>query len=506
MGQPLVYLVGAGPGDPGLITVRGLECIAAADVVVYDFLPNARFLSEASPDAELVYVGRRDAKGGPTPVDIGRLLAEKATEGAGRVVVRLKEGDPFVFGGGGDEALTLAEAGVDFELVPGVSAAFATPAYAGIPPTKRGQACDVTFVVGDQGPCQVDEDKWTQLAAGDGTLVLFVGAEGPVEAAERLVASGRPADTPAAYVSRGTTPRQRTVTGTLADIGELAKEVGSDPSAMLIVGRVVRLRDTLAWFEDKPLFGRTVVVTRQRAQAAALVEPLLELGAEVLEYPTIQTCDPEDWIPLDTAIEKLASYDWVILSSVNAVERFFDRLAAHHLDARVLAHAQVAAVGTATAGRCIDRGVYPDFVPEYFRAEGLLDGLLERGVRTGDRILIPRALEAREMLPDSLRRAGAEVDVVPVYRTVLGPGEAGVLERIEERTVDVVVFTSGSTVKNFVQLASGLDLDVTFEQVAAASIGPVTTNTAEDLGIPVTIEPEESTIPALVAAIRAHFA
>jgi uroporphyrinogen III methyltransferase/synthase len=268
----------------------------------------------------------------------------------------------------------------------------------------------------------------------------------------------------------------------------------------------VRLRDSLAWFEDKPLFGRTVVVTRQRAQAAALVEPLLELGAEVLEYPTIQTCDPEDWIPLDTAIENMASYDWVILSSVNAVESFFDRLAAHHLDARVLAHAQVAAVGTATAGRCIDRGVYPDFVPEYFRAEGLLDGLLERGVSAGDRILIPRALEAREMLPDSLRRSGAVVDVVPVYRTVLGPGEAGVLERIEEGTVDVIVFTSGSTVKNFVQLTSDFDLDVAFEQVAAASIGPVTTNTAEELGIPVTVEPAESTIPALVAAIREHLA
>jgi uroporphyrinogen III methyltransferase/synthase len=506
MSQPLVYLIGAGPGDPGLITVRGLECIASADVVVYDFLPNARFLSEASPDAELVYVGRRDAEGGPTPVDIGRLLVARATEGGGRIVARLKEGDPFVFGGGGDEALALAEGGVDFELVPGVSAAIATPAYAGIPPTKRGIACDVTFVVGDGGPCHIDDGKWAQLGAGDGTLVFFVGVDGPAEAAARLVENGRSPETPAAYVSRGTTPRQRTVTGTLADIGELAEEAGADPSAMLIAGQVVRLRDTLAWFERKPLFGRTVVITRQRAQAAALVDPLVALGAEVLEYPTIQTCDPEDWVPLDNAIERMASYDWVILSSANAVERFFDRLAAHHLDARVLAHAQVAAVGTATAGRCIDRGVYPDFVPEYFRAEGLLDGLVERGVQAGDRILIPRALEAREMLPDSLRRAGAEVDVVPVYRTVLGAGEAGVLERIEEGTVDLIVFTAGSTVRNFVQLASGLDLDATFEQVAAASIGPVTTNTAQELGIAVTIEPAASTIPALVAEIREHFA
>jgi uroporphyrinogen III methyltransferase/synthase len=501
---PLVYLIGAGPGDPGLITVKAVACLAAADVVVYDYLANPRFLSHARPDAEVIYVGKKGFTEHVTQDQINAVIVEKALEGGGKVVARLKGGDPFIFGRGGEEALALVEAGVRFEVVPGVSSGYAAPAYAGIPVTHRGITTEMAFVTGHEDPTKETSDiDWAHLAKGVGTICFFMGVKNLETIATNLVANGRPADTPVAIVRWGTTPRQQVLTGTLADIAEKAAAAKFKAPAITVVGEVVALREKLRWFEDKPLFGRTVVVTRSREQASALTERLEELGAEVLEFPTIQVVEPDDWRPVDEVVRRVGEYDWVVFTSVNGVDAFFDRLEQADLDARALARAQVAAIGPATAARCIDRGVRPDYVPEEYRAEGVLEGFLERGVGTGTKVLIPRALEAREILPDTLRERGATVDVVAVYRTVLGSGGGSVLDRLAEGEVDVVTFTSSSTVRNFVELAKGggLDLAAAMEDVLVSSIGPITSDTCRELGLTVGVEADEFTIPGLVQAV-----
>ncbi|MDH4140553.1 MAG: uroporphyrinogen-III C-methyltransferase [Coriobacteriia bacterium] len=511
MGAPIVYLIGAGPGDPGLMTVRGLECLSVADVVVYDYLANPRFLSTARDDAEFIYVGKKGFSEHVTQDEINDVIVAKASEDGGKVVARLKGGDPFIFGRGGEEALALAEAGIPFEIVPGISSGYAAPAYAGIPVTHRGLTSDVAFVTGHEDPTkETSEINWECLANACGTICFFMGVKNLPEIASKLVAHGRAPETPVALVRWGTTPRQETLTGTLADIAEKAVAAGFEAPAITIVGEVVRLREKLMWFESKPLFGKTVVVTRSRAQASDLSMRLIDLGAEVLEFPVIRITDPEDWGPLDAAIRNLEVYDWVVFTSVNGVEQFFGRMSVHDSDARQLAGCRVAAIGPATAARCAARGVTPDYVPSEYRAEGVLEGFCDRGVGEGSRILIPRALEAREVLPDTLREHGAIVDVVPVYRTVLGQGEPSVVQRLAEGTVDVVTFTSSSTVKNFFRLAeetlpddrSVLDA---MGDVLAASIGPITSDTARDLGIEVGVEAEEYTIPGLVEAVVKHF-
>lgn len=506
MATPVVYLIGAGPGDPGLITVKGLECVAAADVVVYDYLANARFLAAARPDAEIVYVGKKGFSKHVTQDEINALLVEKALEDGGKVVARLKGGDPFIFGRGGEEALALHDRGIRFEVVPGVSSGYAAPAYAGIPVTHRGITTDMAFVTGHEDPTKETSDiDWAKLSTAVGTICFFMGVKNLPEISARLIENGRPATTPVALVRWGTTPRQEVLTGTLADIAVKAAAVDFKAPAITIVGEVVRLREQLKWFEDKPLFGKTVVVTRSRTQASELTDKLVELGAEALEFPTIRIVDPESFAPMDEAIRNLEVYRWVVFTSVNGVEKFFGRLREAGLDARALSHAKVAAIGPATAARCAGAGIVPDYVPAEYRAEGVLEGFCERGVGEGTRVLIPRAAEAREVLPDTLRERGAAVDVVPAYRTVLGRGESSVLQRLSEGSVDVVTFTSSSTVRNFVELAKGMDLASAMGDVLVASIGPITSDTARDLGLTVGIEAAEYTIPGLVAAICDHY-
>jgi uroporphyrinogen III methyltransferase / synthase len=507
MGAPIVYLIGAGPGDPGLMTVKGLECLAKAEVVVYDYLANPRFLSSADADAELIYVGKKGFSKHVTQEEINAILVEKALEDGGKVVARLKGGDPFIFGRGGEEALALHDNDIPFEVVPGISSGYAAPAYAGIPVTHRGITTDMAFVTGHEDPTKETTDvNWEHLATAVGTICFFMGIKNLPIITERLITFGRSPETPVALVRWGTTPRQQTLVGTLADIAEKAAAAKFKAPAITIVGEVVNLREQLAWFENKPLFGKTAIVTRSRAQASDLSERFVELGAEVLEFPTIKITDPEEWAPVDEAIANLSVYDWVVFTSVNGVDQFFGRMEEMDADARQFAGCRVAAIGPATAARCMSHGIRPDYVPAEYVAEGVLEGFCERGVGEGTRFLIPRAAEAREVLPDTLRERGAVVDVVTVYRTVLGAGEQSVLARLAEGTVDVVTFTSSSTVKNFMKLTEGTDIAATMDRALIASIGPITSDTARDLGLTVGVEAEEYTIPGLVDAVVAHVA
>ncbi|RJQ52010.1 MAG: uroporphyrinogen-III C-methyltransferase [Actinobacteria bacterium] len=500
MAEAVVYLVGAGPGDPGLITVKALDCIAKADVIVYDRLAAPKLLAGAKPDVELIYVGKASSRHTMRQEDINRVLVEKAKEG--KVVTRLKGGDPLIFGRGGEEALELAKEGIRFEFVPGISSGYACAAYAGIPVTHRGLTSSVAFVTGHEDPTKDESDiAWDKLASGVGTIVFYMGVKNLPLIAEQLTKNGRDASTPVAVIHRGCTASQRTVTGTLATIVDEAEKAGIRPPSLIIVGEVVKLREQLAWYEKLPLFGKTVMVTRSRDQASALSARLEELGARVVEAPTIRIVPPESYGPLDDAISRLPEFDWTIFTSANAVDHFFARLREGGRDARALGGLRVAAIGPATAARLEGIGIVPDYVPKEYRAEGVLEGFAEFGV-CDQRYLLPRALEAREVLPETLRERGAaSVEVVPAYRTV--PDEEAserIRELLAEGRVDLVTFTSSSTVKNFVR-ALGDPGPALLDGTAAISIGPITSETARELGVEVAAQADEYTIPGLVKAI-----
>jgi uroporphyrinogen III methyltransferase / synthase len=480
----VVYLVGAGPGDPGLMTRRSHDLIARADVILYDRLVPAGALDGARSDAELRYVGKSPGAESVSQEEINELLVEHGRTGA--TVVRLKGGDPFVFGRGGEEAEALAAASVAFEVVPGVTAGIAAPAYAGIPVTHRDEASAVAFVTGHEDPAK-DESAidWKALAAFPGTLVFYMGVRRLPEISARLIEAGRPADEPAAVVERGTLPGQRTVAAPLADIAEAA--AGVKPPAVTLVGPVARLREGLAWIERRPLHGRRVVVTRARAQASGLAATLRGLGAEVIEAPAIRI-EPR---PVEGA---LTGYDLVCFTSPNGVGLFFDALAARGKDARSLAGTQVAAIGPGTARELAARGIRADFVPERSVAEALLEELGGVAV-AGKRVLIPRAAEARDVLPDGLRERGAEVDVLALYDTVGERLEPPVAEALRE--ADYVTFTSSSTVTRFLDAAG----DGVPNGARVVSIGPVTSATAREHGLEVHVEAERHDIDGLVDAL-----
>jgi uroporphyrinogen III methyltransferase/synthase len=493
----MVFLVGAGPGDPGLISVKGVACLRAADVVVYDLLANSRLLEEAREDAELIYVGKRGGHHTMKQADINALLVEKAREG--RQVCRLKGGDPFVFGRGGEEALVLAEAAVPFEVVPGITAGVAAPAYAGIPVTHRGYTSSLAFVTGHEDPTkETSALDWDALAKGAGTLVVYMGVKRLPDIVAALRDGGLPGDTPAALIQWGTLPRQRTAAATLDTI--VAASEALQPPAVLVVGKVVDLREQLSWFETRPLFGRTVVVTRSRTQASKLSRRLEAAGAEVIEMPTIRIEPPDSYEPLDSAIDALDGYHWVVLTSVNGVDAFFKRLQAAGKDARALP--RVATIGKTTSSRLAAHGIRTDCQPPRFTGEALVETLREQTELPGQRILLARAAEAPDTVPEGLRAQGAAVDVVAAYRTLTATSaDAEAIERLEAGTVDFVTFTSSSTVRGFVDAVGR-------ERVAALpagtrfiSIGPVTSGTAQELGLTITAEAEEHTIPGVVAAI-----
>ena len=502
-----VYLVGAGPGDPGLLTIKGRECISRADVVIYDFLANPVFLEHARDGAELIYVGKQGGCHTASQEEINTLIVEHARQG--RIVVRLKGGDPFIFGRGGEEAEELVDAGVDFEVVPGVTSAIAVPAYAGIPLTHRDHTATVAFITGHEDPKKEKSSiAWDKLATGAGTLVFLMGVGNLRAIAARLVEYGRSPGTPVAVIRRGTCPDQETVLGTLDTIAEVAEEAGIRPPAIIVVGEVAKLREKLEWFERRPLFGRRIVVTRAREQASGFLERLSLLGADCVQFPTIRVVPPESWEPLDSAVKQLSRYDWALFTSVNGVKYFLERLEFLGKDVRAMGGLKIGAIGPRTAEAWTRMGIRPDLVPDEYRAEAVVEALARVGVK-GGKILIPRALKAREILPEALREMGAEVDVVPAYRTIRPDDD---LERVKEmfrqKELDAVTFTSSSTVSNFMEMFKGSEeaLKEWMSSVAVACIGPVTAKTARGFGLKVDVTPDEYTIDSLTDALVSYFA
>ena len=507
MKQPAVYLIGAGPGDPGLITAHGLACLRRADVVVHDHVVPARLLKLARPDAELIDVGSAAARTMAQEA-ISLLLAENAREN--KVVARLKRGDPFVFDHGGEEALFLHEQGIPYELVPGVPAAIAVPAYAGVPVTYPGGGDVITLVRGYEDESRTPPDvDWTSIARLEGTVVCYAGAQQLPRFLEALISHGWPADEQAMIVYDGTLPSQETIAG---PIGELLEGVRANPRrqpAILVVGRVVGFREHLRWFDARPLFGRRVLVTRPREQAAELVDRLVTLGAEAIEAPMIRIVPPEDLGPLQRAAAEPEQYDVIIFSSGNAVDAFMAVLLNGARDVRALKGPLLCAIGTATAEKLASYGIKVDFVPPEFRAESMVAALAEQRPLDGARVLLPRADIGREILAEQLRDLGAVVTDVVAYRTLLEDtqrdGDPYVYGLLLNGRIDVVTFTSASAVRNFVKVYGRDQAIDLLRSTVVASIGPVTTEAASQLGIPVQIQPSTYTIPALVDAIAAYF-
>jgi uroporphyrinogen III methyltransferase/synthase len=490
-----VYLVGAGPGDPGLMSVRSLELIAIADAIFYDRLIPPGALAGARPDAELVYVGKQPGVPSVPQEEIGARLVAAAREG--KSVVRLKGGDPFVFGRGGEEGEALREAGVEFEVVPGITAGVAATAYAGIPVTHRDDASAVAFVTGHENPEKAESAlDWEALARFPGTLVFYMGVKRLPENAAALIEAGRDPEEPAAAIERGTMPGQRTVIATLGTLAEAVEREAVKAPALIVVGEVARRREQLGWLERRPLHGRRVVVTRARAQASGLARTLRELGADVVELPVIRIEPRIDSEEVKLVAGGVGAYDLICLTSPNGVHLLFAALEAAGLDARGLAGVTVAAIGPGTARALAEHGVLADVVPERFVAEGLVEALEDEEV-AGARVLVARPAEARDVLPDTLRERGAEVDVVALYETLRETPEEPEIERAQE--ADYVTFTSSSTVTNLVEALG----DRFPKNARVISIGPVTSETARAAGLEVAVEAERHDIDGLLDALLA---
>ena len=502
MNQPCVYIVGAGPGDPTLISVRGQRYLEAADVVIYDHRIHARLLRRARPDAERIDVGAA----APTPLEqdaICFLLAEKARDG--KTVVRLKWGDPFVFDSGGKEALFLHEQGIPFEVVPGIPVSIGGPAYAGIPVTYPEAGNVLTIIRGHENESDTAPDvDWTRLAGSAGTIVCYAGARQIRAMTQALISHGRPPHETAALIYGATLPSQRTVDGTLETIGTLAD---TQLPALLVVGAVAGLRSHLRWFDNRPLSGRRIVVTRSREQAGELIDMLEERGAEAIPAHAIRITAPEDPAPLDDACRNAGSFDWIVFASANAVDYFMRRLLAIG-DVRDLHGVRLCTVGPSTASRLQRYGIRVDLTPAEFRADALTHALKESGSLKGRRILMPRADIARDRLAEELREGGAEVVDVVAYRTIPGsadPGEYDVYRMLLDHEIDAVTFASASAVRNFVAMLGQEQAADLLHSTVVASIGPVTAEAAQQLGIETTVMPERYTIPDLVDALVEHF-
>ena len=497
----LVSIVGAGPGDPDLITVGALERLKTADVVLYDRLVDRRLVDQSRPGAELIDVGKTPGGRGRKQADINSLLIDRARDG--KSVVRLKGGDPFVFGRGGEEADALQAAGIPFEVLPGVSSATAAAAYAGIPVTHRGLASSLTIVTGSEAPGKPDSDvDWEALAAGKGTLVVMMGWQNIDAIVGALISHGRSPDTPVALVSQGSTPDQRTVVGTLGDIVARAAQEDIGPPVVAVIGDVVTLRDRIAWFEGRPLHGKRVLVTRTREQAGELSRLLSRRGAVPMELPTIEIRPLDGYTCLDQALGSLARYDWVVFASANAVDAVFARLAAMRLDSRAFAGARVAAVGQATAGKLRSHGIEPDLVPSGYSARDLEDEFADRDMKNA-RVLLPRADIAPDTLPRGLTGLGAVVEEVTAYKTATPVSARADAAEVLRSGLDAAMFTSSSTVTNLVGLLDGGA--EALSGVLIACIGPVTAETAGRMGLDVDIVAREHTVPGLVEALEEHF-
>ena len=515
-----VYLIGAGPGNPKLITVRGMELLQTCDVIVYDRLAHPSLLNYIRADAERVYVGKQSANHSMKQADINALLIDRAK--SGKSVARLKGGDPFVFGRGGEEAEECHAAGIPFEIVPGVTSAIAAPAYAGIPVTHRDAASSFAIITGHEraeeresgtrtaGNAEQRRD-WKHIANAGDTLIFLMGVEALPEITTRLMENGKAADTPVALVQWGTWTRQRVVTGTLQDIVQIVKDAKLTPPAVCVVGEVVKLRDTLRWFDDpqtRPLFGKKILVTRAREQASGFSDALRLRGAEAIEFPVIKIQRLDNYDLLDAALSELSTYDWIVFTSANAVPVFAERLAALNLDARAVGKAKIATIGPATAQAVWEHlKIRADYTPTEAVAEAVLAQWPDADM-SGKRVLLPRAAEAREILPHHLRECGATVDVIPIYETVLDAAEAESLRQmLQNNELDALTFTSSSTVRNFAQaITSGnlAELSALIGVTLVAAIGPVTADTLRELGITPQVVAQEHTLPGLLLALEEH--
>ncbi len=486
----IIYLVGAGPGDPGLITVKGVECLKKADVVVYDYLANPVLLDSAPVKSKKIYVGKRGATHSREQEEINALLIAEAKRG--RTVVRLKGGDPFVFGRGGEEAEALVEAGIAYEVVPGVTSAIAVPAYAGIPITHRDFSSTVAFVTGHEKDEEGASPPDWKVLSKVGSLVFLMAYANLPHIVEKLREAGLSAETPAAVIQWGTTPRQKTASGTLETIVAAMTEAGIRPPTIVVIGRVAALRGKIDWFETKPLFGKRILVTRSREQASDLALRLTDLGAEAVEMPTIEIRPPSHWRGMDRAIGNLSRYDWILFTSANGVRFFFERLRKRKKDVRALEGARIACVGPATARAVEGQGLRVDAVAKEFRSEGLLRVLKGKGLKRR-RVLFCRAQEGREILIDGLKSLGARVDLVEAYRNAVPRSALVPLDNM-----DLVTFASSATAENFAKLSGRRD-------IPAACIGPVTAKTARSLGFNVVVQAKSASMGSLVEAIRNYF-
>lgn len=501
MSEGRVYLVGAGPGDPELLTLKGLRLLRDADVVVYDRLIDKRLLDHCKPGVELVDVGKLPGELGSSQSRISSLLVEKAREG--KRVVRLKGGDPFVFGRGGEEAEALRDAGVSFEISPGVTSATAVPSYAGIPLTHRDHASAFTVITASVARGREDmRADWSVIARMPGTLVILMGSRQLAEIADDLIAAGKPKDTPAVVVSWGTTVQQKSASGSLNTIAEVARRAGLGAPAAIVVGEVARLHDRLNWYEEMPLFGRRIVVTRTRAQAGRLSARLADLGAHVLEIPAIEVQRLDDFSDLDLCLRSLADFDWIVFTSANAVRAVCDRLIEIEMDIRAFHGLRVAVVGKATASALLARGVRADLVPSSAVSRRLGEELVEQGI-AGRKALLPRSEIASEELPRILSAGGAVARHVDAYRTAMPEGSREIAREAFSEGVDAVTFASSSSVNNMLEL---LDGDAScLSETAVACIGPVTAEAASERGLKVDIVAKEATIASLTGALVEYF-
>ncbi|TDF97620.1 uroporphyrinogen-III C-methyltransferase [Paenibacillus piri] len=506
MSKGVVYLVGAGPGDPKLITVRGLEAIQRADVVVYDRLASPRLLRHMKPGAEKIFVGKLPDKHMMKQSEINRLLVDLALQG--KIVTRLKGGDPSVFGRVGEEAELLADHGIRFEIVPGITSAIAVPAYAGIPVTHRDFTSSFSIVTGHEYPNKTYSSvNWGNLAQASGTLIFLMGVANLEFICSQLIEGGKSAATPVALIRWGTWMEQATLTGTLTDIFDKVKAANFQSPAVIIVGEVVKLRDKLAWFEKKPLFGRRILVTRARSQASDLVSQIEELGGEAVEFPVIRIQPPTKAAAqqaLGLALQRLPDFDWVLFTSVNGVERFFEELRDRRIDVRGMSKARIAAVGPKTADALLNRGLLADMLPPKFQGDELLASL-EAELKPGQQVLLPTADIAKAYIPAKLRELGLQVTEVDVYETVLETsGGAELIELLRQQAIHIITFTSSSTVTNLLRALQELGVSDPLELLAPcriACIGPMTAQTAEEAGLGVDYLAEEATVESLVAGL-----
>lgn len=494
-----VYLVGAGPGDYKLITLKGLECIEKADVILYDRLINPKLLKYAKENVETIYVGKAPNSHSYSQEEISQLILEKSLEG--NVVTRLKGGDPLVFGRGGEEALLLVENNVEFEIVPGITSAISVPAYAGIPVTHRNVSSSFHVITGHEDPLKETSSlDYKALASLTGTLIFLMGIKNIESISNNLIKNGQRPERPVAVIRRGTTADQRILTGTLDNIAKKVEESGFKNPAIIIVGEVVNLRESLSWFDKKVLFGKRVLVTRTRTQASKLSERIEELGGEAIEFPTIEIVENTDHTDIDKAIGQIEKYKWIVFTSVNGVKYFFERMKKLSFDIRLLKDAKFCAIGPATAKELNDKGFVVDCIPEEYVAESIVKELKDK-IKVGDNVLLPRADIARRLLEEGLKELGANVDNVDIYKTIIPKHESEeLIELLKERKVDIITFTSSSTAKNFYEILGESNKGL-LENITLASIGPITSKTANDLDMKINIEAEEFTIDGLVEAI-----